>query len=130
MRSWQLLWKSRLEMVLGLAPVVQVYYPVYLEGWDQEDHSSNLAPGKYFSRPYLKNTQHKKWLVEWLKCYSAYLASVRPWIQAPITQKNKNEVMGDSRTAPGGPPPMTLQDNESTDVCRTEQVDGRETGGG
>jgi hypothetical protein len=33
------------------------------------------ALGKYFMRPYLKNTQHKKGLVEWLKWQGTCLSS-------------------------------------------------------
>jgi hypothetical protein len=40
-------------------------------------------------RPYLKNTQHRKGLAEWLKWYSACLASVRPWVQIPVPQKER-----------------------------------------
>jgi hypothetical protein len=35
------------------------------EAEDQKDHGSKPAQAK--ARPYLKNTQHKKGLVEWLK---------------------------------------------------------------
>jgi hypothetical protein len=46
-------------------------------------------------RPYLKNTQHKKELAEWLKWYSTCLASVKPSLQTPVppkkqTNKQKN----------------------------------------
>jgi hypothetical protein len=47
-------------------------------GRDQEDHSSKPSKGKYFQRLYLKNTQYKKGLAEWLKWYSAYIATVKP----------------------------------------------------
>jgi hypothetical protein len=41
-------------------------------------------------RPYLENTQHKKRLVEWLKLYSACLASAKPWVK-PQHQKKKKK---------------------------------------
>jgi hypothetical protein len=36
-------------------------------GRDQADYGSKLTPGKYFTRPYLEKSLHRKWLVEWLK---------------------------------------------------------------
>jgi hypothetical protein len=38
--------------------VSDAYNPSYLGSWDEEEQSS---------RPYLKNSQHKKGLTEWLK---------------------------------------------------------------
>jgi hypothetical protein len=34
--------------------------PSYSRGRDQEDHGSNPAPSKEFSRPYLKNLSQKR----------------------------------------------------------------------
>jgi hypothetical protein len=48
--------------------VAHAYNPSYSGDTDQEDHSLRLAPGKQLLRPYLENTQHKKGLMEWLKC--------------------------------------------------------------
>jgi hypothetical protein len=45
--------------------------------------------GKHFKRPYLKNTQHKTRLVEWLKWENTCLASVKPWVQTPVLSKKK-----------------------------------------
>jgi hypothetical protein len=36
-----------------------------LESRDQEDHGLKPAQSKSFARTYLKNTEHKKGLVEW-----------------------------------------------------------------
>jgi hypothetical protein len=36
------------------APVAHPCNPSYSEGKDLEEHGSKLAPGKYFSTPYLK----------------------------------------------------------------------------
>jgi hypothetical protein len=44
--------------------VAHAYNPIYSGGKDQDDGGSKPAPGKQFLRPYLKNTQHKKGLVE------------------------------------------------------------------
>jgi hypothetical protein len=56
--------------------------PIILSTWetgrDQEDHRLKPAPGQQFERPYLKDTQYKKGLVEWLKWQSACLAIVKP----------------------------------------------------
>jgi hypothetical protein len=41
--------------------------PSYSGGRDQEDHHLKPAPGKWFVRHYLENTQHKTGFVEWLK---------------------------------------------------------------
>jgi hypothetical protein len=46
--------------------VAQTCNPKYSGGRDQEDHSLNVM-SKYFTRPYIENTQYKKGLVEWLK---------------------------------------------------------------
>jgi hypothetical protein len=37
--------------------------------------------GKWFARPYLKNTQHIKWLAEGSRC--------RSWVQTPVLEKKK-----------------------------------------
>jgi hypothetical protein len=48
-------------------PLAHTYNPSYSGGRDQEDHGSKSAPGKQFSRSYLKENHHKKGLVKWLK---------------------------------------------------------------
>jgi hypothetical protein len=48
------------KRALCQAPVAHTCNPSLSGGRDQEDHSWKLAPGKYFMRPYLENTQHKK----------------------------------------------------------------------
>jgi hypothetical protein len=47
--------------------VAHAYNPSYSGGGDQEDNGLKPAPGKQFSRPYLKKTHHKNGLVGWLK---------------------------------------------------------------
>jgi hypothetical protein len=47
--------------------VAHAYNPGYFGGRDQEDHGSKPVLGKYFERPYLEKTYHKKGLAEWLK---------------------------------------------------------------
>jgi hypothetical protein len=54
--------KQRKETQAG-----HVFNPSYLGDTDQEVYSSKPALGKYFKRPNLKNTHHKKGLVEWIK---------------------------------------------------------------
>jgi hypothetical protein len=48
------------------ASVAHTCNPRYSRGRDQEDCSLKPAPGKYFSRPYLKKPITKR-LVDWLK---------------------------------------------------------------
>jgi hypothetical protein len=50
--------------------------PSYLGSRDQR-HRGLRPPGKQLARPYVENTQYKKGLAEWLKWYSASLASIR-----------------------------------------------------
>jgi hypothetical protein len=52
--------------------------PRYSGGRDEEDGCLKPA-GAQKERPYLKNAQHKKGLVEWLNDKSTSLASMRPW---------------------------------------------------
>jgi hypothetical protein len=47
-----------------LAPVAHVYKPSYSGGRDQEDRGSKPAWANSSMRPYLKNTLHKKGLLE------------------------------------------------------------------
>jgi hypothetical protein len=49
------------------ASVAHSYNPSYSGDRDQEDFGLKLALGKKFVRLYLKNTHHKKGLVEWFK---------------------------------------------------------------
>jgi hypothetical protein len=44
--------------------------PVILATWEVEIRKIEVSsqPGKWFSKLYLKNIQHEKGLVKWLKC--------------------------------------------------------------
>jgi hypothetical protein len=53
-----------------LTPVI----PATQEALRSGGPRSEASLGKQFARPYLKNTQYKKGLVEWLKWYSTCLA--------------------------------------------------------
>jgi hypothetical protein len=58
---------------------VQVTYscnPSYLGGRDQEDHGLRPAQANSSQDPILKNTQHKKGLLEWLK-QSSTLSTIK-----------------------------------------------------
>jgi hypothetical protein len=48
--------------------MAHAYYPSYLGSRHQEGSWFKDSPGKQLVRPYLKNTQHEKELVEWIKC--------------------------------------------------------------
>jgi hypothetical protein len=54
------------KQIEGWAPVSHTCNPSYSGGIDQEDLSSRPAQVNSSKRPYLKNTHHKKELVEWL----------------------------------------------------------------
>jgi hypothetical protein len=47
--------------------MAHTYNPSYSGDSDEEDLSSKPATGKYFAKPYLKNSQYKKGQMEWLK---------------------------------------------------------------
>jgi hypothetical protein len=57
--------------------------PSYSGGRDQEDCGSKPTLGKWFSRPHLKKSHHKKGLVEWLK--------VKALSSSPSTAERKKE---------------------------------------
>jgi hypothetical protein len=72
--------------------------PSYLEGRDWADSSLKSAPGKYFMRPYLEKTHHKLGLAEWLESKTAWLASIKPWVQTPVLTKKKKKKRKEKRT--------------------------------
>jgi hypothetical protein len=63
------------------ALVIHACNPSYSGGRDQQDRGLKPAVGKWLTRPYLKNTQHKKGLEVWLK--------VEALSANPSTAKNK-----------------------------------------
>jgi hypothetical protein len=56
-----------LKNITGWALIAYAYNPSYSGGSDQEDRSLKPAWANSSVRPYLKNTHHKKGLLEWLK---------------------------------------------------------------
>jgi hypothetical protein len=67
-------------------PVAHTCNPSYSGGRDQEDFSSKAALTKYFTRPYLKTTQHKK------KLYSICFASASmKSMSSPVPPKTKQQ---------------------------------------
>jgi hypothetical protein len=63
---------------VGWEPTAHAYNPNYLRSRDQEDYSLRPVRGKkvLFLRLYLKNTQYKTGLAEWLKWESTSLATI------------------------------------------------------
>jgi hypothetical protein len=64
----EILWQKNIVGGWGkntARPSYHAYNPSYSGGRDQEDSGSKSTPHKQFTRPYLKNTQHKKEMVEW-----------------------------------------------------------------
>jgi hypothetical protein len=60
--------KKNYTTKVSFEQVAHTYNPSYLQGRDQEDQGFRPAvPDKQFMRPNLKNTHHKKGLLEWLK---------------------------------------------------------------
>jgi hypothetical protein len=61
-------WFEQVKSKQDLASVAHAYNSSNSGGRDQENPGSKPAPGKAFSRPYLKKKKnHKKGLAEWLK---------------------------------------------------------------
>jgi hypothetical protein len=53
--------------LLSQVLVAQTYTPSYAGGRNEEDLCLRPTSSKIKARPFLKNIQHKKGLVEWLK---------------------------------------------------------------
>jgi hypothetical protein len=56
-----------------------------------EDCKFEVSWNKVSMRPYLKNRTQTKELRAWFKCYSARLASARPWVQSPVLKNIKKK---------------------------------------
>jgi hypothetical protein len=63
------------------ALVTHTYNPSYSRGRDQEDHGSKPARANSLQDAISKKSHHKKSWWSGSRC--------RPWVQAPVLQKNK-----------------------------------------
>jgi hypothetical protein len=97
--AWFFPWRNETMLLwkYSQVSVVYAYNPNYWGGWDEEDHGLKPALGKQFTRPYLENTYNNKKTMGWGSGWggrSARVASVKPWVQTPMLQKNKPKTGG------------------------------------
>jgi hypothetical protein len=71
------------------APVAHTCNPSYLGGWDGENRGSKPAQANNL-KDSLSQTSEQNGLQVWLKQYSTWFASARPWVQTPIPPKKEN----------------------------------------
>jgi hypothetical protein len=69
--------------------LVHTCNPSCLKGWDQEDHSSR--PGQIVCETPSPKPPEQNGMEVWFMQKSTCFASMKPWVQIPIPQKNKTK---------------------------------------